>query len=106
VGKYHVNLQELEEIGAKAIADATEKAAVVAIDEIGPMELYSQNFKQAVAQALESSKPLLAVVHAKAKDPLIAQAKQRGDAQLFVVTLANRDDLPQQLTDQLAALSR
>ena len=68
VGKYHVNLQDLENIGAKAITDAIEKCDVIAIDEIGPMELFSQKFKQAVKQALESKKVVLAVVHAKAKD--------------------------------------
>jgi nucleoside-triphosphatase len=70
------------------------------------MELYSQKFKTAVKQALESRKPLLAVVHAKARDPLITAAKQREDGELFVVTVANRDSLPQQLTNQLSALSK
>src|SRR5665647_549633 len=48
VGKYHVNLNDLENIGAAAIAQAIEKCEVIAIDEIGPMELFSQKFKQAV----------------------------------------------------------
>ncbi len=68
VGKYHVNIGDLEDIGAKAIVEAAEKCAVVAIDEIGPMELFSQKFKQAVKQALVSGKLVLAVVHAKARD--------------------------------------
>ncbi len=100
VGKYHVNLQDLENIGAKAIMDAVEKCDVVAIDEIGPMELYSQKFKQAVKQALTSGKLVLAVVHAKAGDPLITLAKQSEDAQIFVVTSTNRDSLPESLTKQ------
>ena len=90
VGKYHVNLEDLESIGAKAITEATEKCSVIAIDEIGPMELFSQKFKQAVAAALESGKPVLAVVHAKANDPLITETKQRDDAELFNITLDNR----------------
>lgn len=56
VGKYHVNLEDLENIGAKAITEAVDRREVVAIDEIGPMELLSQKFKQAVKQALESQK--------------------------------------------------
>jgi nucleoside-triphosphatase len=98
VGKYRVNLQDLENIGAKAITEAVEKCAVVAVDEVGPMELYSQRFKQAVRQALDSQKLVLAVVHAKAKDPLINEAKQREDAEIFTVTLANRDGLPGKLS--------
>jgi len=63
-------------------------------------------FKGAVIQALESKKPVLAIVHAKARDSLIAEAKQREDAQVFEVTEANRDSLPQQLTNQLLALNK
>jgi nucleoside-triphosphatase len=98
VGKYHVNLEDLEKIGATAIIDAAEKYAVVAIDEIGPMELFSQKFKQAAKLALESKKLVLAVIHAKAKDPLINQSKQREDAEIFVVTLANRNTIVEEIT--------
>ena len=56
VGKYHVNLRDLEAIGAEAILEASEKCAVVAIDEIGPMELYSPKFKQTVKQAFVERK--------------------------------------------------
>ena len=101
VGKYHVNLQDLENIGAKAITDATEKCDVIAIDEIGPMELYSQKFKQAVAQAFESKKLVLAVVHGKAKDSLITEARAMEDAKVFTVTASNRNGLPQLLKNQL-----
>ncbi len=100
VGKYHVNLQDLDDIGAKAIAQAIEKCDVVAIDEVGPMELYSQSFKQAVEQALESKKLVLAVVHAKAKNPLVTAAKQRADSEVFTVTLKNRDSLPEKLANE------
>ena len=90
VGKYHVNLADLEDIGAKPSQKPLKNAAVIAIDEVGPMELYSQKFKQAVQAALGSGKPVLAVVHAKAHDPLITETKQRGDAELFNITLDNR----------------
>ena len=69
VGKYYVNLNDLDNIGAAAITQALEKCDVIAIDEIGPMELFSQKFKQAVTQALEGKKLMLMVVHGKAKDP-------------------------------------
>jgi nucleoside-triphosphatase len=97
VGKYHVKLPDLENIGVKAIVQATEQCQVVTVDEIGPMELYSKQFKQAVTQALESEKAMLAVIHAKAKDALITAAKQRADAEVFLVTVANRESLPFEL---------
>jgi nucleoside-triphosphatase len=61
------------------------------------MELFSELFKTAVKQALESTKPVLAVVHAKATNSLISVAKQRADAEVFTVTTANRDMLPREL---------
>ena len=98
VGKYHVNLNDLDNVGTAAITQAFEKCSAIAIDEIGPMELFSQKFKQAVAQALESKKLVLVVVHGKAKDPLVTQVKRRVDAEIFNVTFSNREKLPEKLT--------
>lgn len=100
VGKYHVSLADLENIGAEAVSEAVEKCGVIAIDEIGPMELFSQKFRQAVTKALESKKLVLAVVHAKAGDRLISEVKRREDAEIFTVTLANRDSLSEELIKQ------
>ena len=104
VGKYHVNLEDLDNIGAQAIMQALEKCDVIAIDEIGPMELFSQKFKQAVKQALDGRKLVLAVVHGKARDLLITQAKEREDAETFTVTLANRDKLAEEITKRALAI--
>jgi nucleoside-triphosphatase len=101
VGKYRVNLADLEKIGVKAVTEATQKYDVIVIDEIGPMELFSAKFKQAVQAALESSKVVLAVVHAKAKDPLISEAKGLPGAELFTVTVENREGLPQMLASRV-----
>jgi nucleoside-triphosphatase len=99
-------LSDLERIGVKAIESATEKCDVVVVDEVGPMELFSKQFKQAVQAALESDKVVLAVVHAKAKDPLIEQAKQSIDAELFTVTVDNRDGLPDLIAKRILSGSR
>jgi nucleoside-triphosphatase len=98
VGKYRVNMEDLNGIGAQAVTDAVEKCEVIAIDEIGPMELFSERFKEAVRKALESSKLVLAVVHWKAQDTLINEAKKREDAETTPVTLENRESLHKQIT--------
>ena len=67
----HVNLQNLNNIGVQAILEAIENCDVIAVDELGPMELFSKKFKTAVKKALASPKPVVAVVHWKAKDKLI-----------------------------------
>jgi nucleoside-triphosphatase len=101
VGKYHVDLDDLDNIGTNAITQALEKCGAIVIDEIGPMELYSQKFKQAVIQVLESKKLVLTVVHGKAKDPLVTQVKRRVDAEIFNVTFANREKLPELLAGKV-----
>jgi nucleoside-triphosphatase len=107
VGKYRVNLGDLESVGVQAINDSVEKADVVAIDEIGPMELFSEKFKVATRNALESNKLVITVVHWKAQDQLVVDAKSRADAAIFVVTTGNRETLPEKLTEQaLAFLDR
>jgi nucleoside-triphosphatase THEP1 len=70
------------------------------------MELFSKQFKQAVQAALDSSKVVLAVMHAKAKDPLIEQTKQSPDVELFTVTVGNRDGLPDMITKRILSGSR
>ncbi|HEX7481969.1 MAG TPA: NTPase [Candidatus Bathyarchaeia archaeon] len=104
IGKYQVNLNDLDNVGALAILQALEKCEVIAIDEIGPMEMFSQKFKQAVTQALESKKLVLTVVHGKAKDPLVTQVKRRVDAEIFNVTFSNRENLTMQLSKKVIDL--
>jgi nucleoside-triphosphatase len=100
VGRYRVNLEDLNAIGAQAVLDAVEKCQVIAIDEIGPMELFSEAFKDAAWKALGSRKLVIAVVHWKAEDRLIKEAKKREDAEIITVTLENREKLNQQITEK------
>jgi nucleoside-triphosphatase len=93
VGKYRVNLEDLEDIGANAIVNAAENFDVVAIDEIGPMELFSEKFKEAVRRAVEGGKLVVGVVHWKARDRLIDEVKSREDTEVILVTSENRDKL-------------
>jgi nucleoside-triphosphatase len=93
VGRYRVNIEDLNTVGAQAIIEAVEKCRVITIDEIGPMELFSGKFKEAVRKGLNSRKLVVAVVHWKAKDTLISEAKNRQDAETTTVTIENRDKL-------------
>ena len=93
VGKYRVNMEDLDNIGANAIVNATENFDIVAIDEVGPMELFSEKFKEAVKRAVESRKLVVGVVHWKARNKLIDEVKAREDAQVYVVTYENRGNL-------------
>jgi len=101
VGRYRVNLADLDAVGVHAIMDAVENCDIVAIDEVGPIELFSQKFKDAVETALESSKTIIAVVHWKAKGRLIDKMKKREDAEIFTVTSGNRDTLDRIISEKM-----
>jgi nucleoside-triphosphatase len=93
VGRYRVNLRDIESIGVGAILDAVESSDVVVVDEIGPMELHSQAFKEAVRRAVESPKLVIGVIHWSVTDSLVTEIRSRGDAELREVTLENREFL-------------
>jgi nucleoside-triphosphatase len=93
VGKYRVNLSDLDSIGANAVLNALRDADVVVIDEVGPMELLSQAFKQSVSEALDSRKLVLGVIHQSARNPIIESVKKRDDVFMVTVDLANRKHL-------------
>jgi nucleoside-triphosphatase len=93
IGKYRVNVTDLESIAVAAVINAVKNADTIGVDEIGPMELTSERFRDAAKKAVESRKPLLGVVHWKTSDSLINEVKTRKDAELFEVTYENRDHL-------------
>jgi nucleoside-triphosphatase len=102
VGKYRVNLEDLNNIGARAIAKAIENFDMIAVDEIGPMELHSEEFKDAVKRAVESGKLVIGTVHWKARDKFIDEVKAREDAEMFRVTYENRGNLHEIIVERAA----
>ena len=76
---------------------------MVVIDEIGPMELFSAKFKEAAKRALNSSKLVITVVHQKAQDELVREAKSRVDSEVFEVTIEDRDTLHEVVVEKIVA---
>ncbi|MCD6342098.1 MAG: NTPase [Thaumarchaeota archaeon] len=93
-GKYTVNLIDLENIGVSAILDGIERAEVVIVDEVGPMELYSEKFKKAVGRLLSSNKHAILTVHYRSRDPLAAKIKKMAGENLIILSQENRDRIP------------
>ncbi len=101
IGKYRVNLSDLNAIGTNSILNAVAKADIVVVDEIGPMELFSHAFKEAVFQAVRSNKPMMGTIHYRARDPLIAAIKTRKDSEILEVTYENRENLHNTLISRI-----
>ena len=90
VGRYRVNLADLSRVGAAGVEAAATSSEVIVIDELGPMELVSPEFRRAVSKAVASGKPIVAVVHERLEDDLIGELKSKAE-ESFVLTVENRD---------------
>jgi nucleoside-triphosphatase len=101
VGKYQVNLTDLDIIGAGSLLDATKNADAIAVDEIGPMELLSDSFSNALTKAVESAKPVLGTIHYRLDTPLVKSIKLRDDTQILTVTYDNREVLHTQIVNSI-----
>ncbi len=101
VGKYGVDLRVLDDLGVKEVRRAVEDSQVVAIDEIGKMELHSSSFREAVLFALDSPKPVLATIGIGGSR-FADRLRSRADVELYEVDAENRDLLYQELLDRLA----
>ncbi len=101
VGKYGVNLADISRVGVTAIVRALSSADVVVIDEIGPMELCSSVFVDAVQKALCSPKQLVGTIHRNASHPMIKSIKANQHYEILEVTTQNRDQVPLVVDEKL-----
>ena len=104
VGKYQLDLSALERIGVGAVHQAVRAQRLAVIDEIGPMEIRSAIFRDAVNEALDSEVPLLATVFARSL-PFTNAIKSRPDVTLIEVRPDNRERLVSELSDRIQALN-
>jgi len=98
IGRYTVDLVSVREVGVAAIDRAISSAALVVIDEIGPMELASPDFVPSVERALASDAALLISTHANADCPIAHRVRQ--ELELFRVRLGNRDRLVDEIVER------
>jgi len=100
VGKYVVKLQDLEDVGVKALDTAVKEADVVFIDEVGPMEMQSRPFQESVLRTLASPKSVIGILHWRMGHPVATAIKARGDVEILEVTPQNRDVLPSEIVER------
>ncbi|MEM4700144.1 MAG: NTPase [Candidatus Nezhaarchaeales archaeon] len=105
VGKYRVNLSDLESVGVEAIRRAVELCDVVVVDEVGPMELFSEPFKQAVREALSSGKLVLGTVHFRARGGLVDEIKGGRGVVLITLTREGREEASRRFLEEALAMA-
>jgi nucleoside-triphosphatase len=100
VGRYRVNLSDLAKVGAAGLNKAASVSELIVVDEVGPMELVSPEFRRGAEACMASEKPMLVVLHERLDDDLLN--KLRADAAKTIeLSLENRDSAVEEIVGDL-----
>ena len=104
VSKYGVDTDSLDRVGVSALRRAAEECDLVVIDEIGKMELFSVNFREAVIQIIDSGQRVLGTIMLTPN--LWADAiKSRPQVNLVMVTRDNHQEILEKLRHWLKTMN-
>ena len=95
VGKYGVNLKDIETIAVPSMIPA-KKEEIIVIDEIGKMECFSSLFKETLIKVLNLPNWIIGSIAQKG-GLFIQRIKDRDDVLLIKITAQNRDILVDQI---------
>jgi len=100
IGKYVVIEDEALSVGLKAL-EGLSGVDVLAIDELGPMELSIEVLRRRIGEAISEVRRGILVVHRSFRDQLLWAVIKKHGYKLYQVTLSNRDSLPSIVTEIL-----
>jgi len=104
VSKYGVDIRGLESIGVPVLQKAARECDLVIIDEIGKMELFSDQFKRTVLDILESGKKVLGTIMLKS-DPRADEIKKKPRVKLINVTRNNHTEVMEELEQYVKSIT-
>lgn len=90
VGKYQVDINIIDKLVVTSIEDAIKSKDIAIIDEIGKMEMLSENFKSAVKNALDSKKRVLATIPVYL-NTFLDSLKRLNNIEIFNLDVDNRE---------------
>ncbi len=102
VSKYGVNIDSLAQIGVPALQKAARQCDLVVIDEIGKMELFSTEFREAVSRLIDSGKKVLGTIILN-PNPWADAIKRNPTVKLITVTRDNHKEVLADILDWLKA---
>jgi len=88
VSRYGVDIVSIDRVGVSSLHKAAQQCDLVIIDEIGKMELFSVNFREAVLQIIGSGKRVLGTIMLH-PNPWADAVKRKPQVNLINVTKAN-----------------
>lgn len=89
VGKYGVNLKDLDQIAVPSMLPSTVDQLVV-VDEIGKMECFSRLFRETLLRVISSENQVIGSIAIKG-DRFVQNIKNRDDVTLVFITQTSRD---------------
>jgi nucleoside-triphosphatase len=90
VGKYGVNLEDIDRIAVPSLV-SPRPGDLVVVDEIGKMECFSPLFRETLVRVLNSGTAVLGSIALKG-ERFIEEIKGRHDVSLVHLSEANRDE--------------
>ncbi len=102
VGKYGVDVASLDRVGVAALRQAAERCDLVVVDEIGKMELFSADFREAVWQIIGGGNRVLGTIMLHS-NPWADAIKRQPQVNLVTVTRAGYQRVLADLRDWLGA---
>ncbi|TNF55804.1 AAA family ATPase [bacterium] len=101
IRRYGVSIENIETIAVPSITPA--KRNIIILDEIGKMECFSEIFKEAAQNALDSPNIVIGTI-TFGGDDFILGVKSRDDIEITEVTQENRNSLPDVILKKIAQL--
>jgi nucleoside-triphosphatase len=89
VSKYGVDVNSINSLAVSVLQQAYEHCDLVVIDEIGRMELFSEQFKSIVLEIIGSGKSVLGTIMLK-DNPWANMIKQKSQVSLLTLTRYNQ----------------
>lgn len=99
VGRYTVNIDDIESIALPALDRAFDENKIIVIDEIAKMELCSPSFAPTVLRCLDAGKVLGTLQ--KRGGHFVDEVRGRSDVLLLELTISNRERMPGKIVELL-----
>lgn len=100
VGKYGVDLAVIDSIAMGSLQKAKSDRALIVIDEIGPMELLSDKFREEVLVIFKGEFDVLGTI-AKRKNEFINRIRRLPNVSVMEIFPGNREEIVEQVVSRL-----
>ena len=103
IGKYGVNLEEFEKVALTELENIINTGGdkYVIIDEIGPMQLFSDKYKELLLKIASTDKKIVGTAFYESYDWL-DDFKKLDNVELIEIDEMNRNDIPMEVVEKIS----